>query len=110
MARNSDGDVIIFSWDFIGLCSSVDEAELRAYTVGLYISITLHKPIILESDCSFVASFLANSKLGKSILVDLKCEACALIGLLQEFKLSGVNRRANLVAHELAKFHGVYCP
>lgn len=82
MARNSDGDVIIFSWDFIGLCSSVDEAELRAYTVGLYISITLHKPIILETDYSFVASFLLNDKVDRSNLVDLKREACALIALL----------------------------
>lgn len=36
VARNSSGDVVISSWDFIGLCSDEKEAELRACLAGLY--------------------------------------------------------------------------
>ena len=55
VARNYDGEVIISSWDYIEVCNSVDEAKLRATLAGLYIGITLHNPIILET-VFFVAS------------------------------------------------------
>ena len=56
VARSCMGDIIVSSWDFIGLCSGVDEAELRACLAGLYIGISLNMPIIFETDCAFVAS------------------------------------------------------
>lgn len=70
VARYRTGEVIISSWDFIGSCTSVDEAELRACLTDLYIGITLRKSIILESDCSFVVFYLANEILDRSALVN----------------------------------------
>ena len=55
--------------------NSVEEAELRAAISGLYIGITIHKPIILETDCSFVASVFGKECFDRSGLVDLKKEA-----------------------------------
>ena len=52
----------------------------------------------------FVASFLANESCDRSSLIDLKKEALSIIRLLGNFKLSKINRRANSVAHEIAKF------
>ena len=84
--------------------NSADEAELRATLAGLYIGITLHKAIILETDCSFVASSLGNDLLDRSSLVDLKIEALSLSKLMINCKISKINRRANRVAHEIVKF------
>lgn len=58
IARNHTSQVIISSWDFIGLCSCVDEAEFRMCLAGLYVGISLSKLIILESDCSLWFSIL----------------------------------------------------
>ena len=80
VARSCTGDIIVSSWDFIGLCSSVDEAELRACLAGLYIGISLNMPIILEADCAFVASLLANESWDRSSLIDLKKEDLASSG------------------------------
>ena len=60
VARDFAGKVLISSWDYIGRCSSVEEAELRACIVGLYIGMTLYSPIILETDCAFVAAIFPN--------------------------------------------------
>uniref|UniRef100_A0A453Q8I1 RNase H type-1 domain-containing protein n=1 Tax=Aegilops tauschii subsp. strangulata TaxID=200361 RepID=A0A453Q8I1_AEGTS len=104
VARNHMGEVIISSWDYIGVCNSVVEAELRATLAGPYIGITLHKPIILEIDCSFMASFLGNDYLDRSPLVDLKMKALSISRLMTSFKIPKINRRANRVMHEIAKF------
>ena len=81
----------------------MDEAELRACLAGLYIGISLNMPIILETDCAFVASFLANESCDRSSLIDLKKKALSITRLLGNFKLSKINRRVNS-AHEIAKF------
>ena len=47
VARNSLSVVLIFLWDYIGLCTSLDEPELRVCLVGLYIAITLNNHVIL---------------------------------------------------------------
>ena len=39
-----------------------------------------------------------------SSLVDLKMEALSISRLMTSFKISKINRRANRVAHEIAKF------
>ena len=104
VARNHTGEVIISSWDYIGVCNTAEEAELRATLAGLYIGITLHKAIILETDCSFVASFLRNDLLDRSPLVDLKIEALSLAKMMIHCKISKINRTANRVAHEIAKY------
>ena len=86
------------------MCNSTDEAELRATLTGMYIGITLHKSIILETDCSFVASFLGNDLLDRSPLVDLKIEVLSISKMMNNCKISKINRRANKVVHEIAKF------
>lgn len=91
VARNSAGDVLISSWDYLGLCIDVDEVELRACLAGLYIGVTLH--------CSFVVFFLAHDNLDRSFLVDLKKKALAITKILPNFRLVNMNRRANVVAH-----------
>ena len=85
------------------MCTSVDEAELRACLTGLYIGITLHKPVILETDYAFVVSLLAHDELDRSSLVDLKKEAIAITKLLPNFKLVKINRQTNEVAHQIMK-------
>ena len=99
VARNHTEGGTISSWDYIGVCNSVEEAELKAYS-----GITLHKPIILETNCSFVASFLGNDFLDRSPLVDLKMEALSISKMMINCKISKINRRANRVAHEIVKF------
>ena len=51
-----------------------------------------------------MASFLGNGYLDRSSLVDLKMEALSISRLMTSFKISKINRRANRVAHEIAKF------
>ena len=82
----------------------MDEAELRACRAGLYIGITLHKPIILETDCSIVASFLSNQTIDRSLLVDIKKEAIGVSKFIENLKIVKIDRQANKVAHEIAKF------
>ena len=63
-----------------------------------------YQAIILETDCVFVRSFLANENLDRSLLVDLKKEALSILTMLKNFKIAKINRQANKVAHEIAKF------
>ena len=104
VVRNHSGEVLISSWDYIGSCLFAEEAELRAAILGLYIGITLHKPIILETDCSFVTLVFANDNLDRSNLVDLKKEALSVSKMMSTLKITKINRKANMVAHEIAKF------
>ena len=104
VVRNHRGQVILSSWDYIGTCYSVEEAELRASLSGLYIGMTLDMPVILETDCSFVASVFGKEYVDRSSLVDLKKEAVDVSKLLVNLQISKINRKANMVAHEIAKF------
>lgn len=104
VVRNHHGQVILSSWDYIGTCYSVEEAELRASLSGLYIGMTLDMPVILETDCSFVASVFGKEYVDRSSLVDLKKEAVDVSKLLVNLQISKINRKANMVAHEIAKF------
>ena len=102
VARNHLGEVLVSSWDFIRMCSGAEEAELRACLVGLDIGISLHKPIILETDCSFAASFLAKETVDRSPYVDLKMEAVS--AFIVDLKIVKIDRQANKAVHEIAKF------
>ncbi|XBH84849.1 hypothetical protein VPH35_072919 [Triticum aestivum] len=104
VVRNDLGEVLDSSWDFIRSCTCVDEAKLRAALAGLYIGITLHKPFILETDYAFVVSCLARDSIDMSSLADLKMEALSVSKLIKDFKITKIDRRANRVAHEIAKF------
>ncbi|XBH54147.1 hypothetical protein VPH35_076510 [Triticum aestivum] len=104
VARNNLGELLASSWDFIRFYTSVDEAELRATLVGLYIGITFHKPIILKTDCAFVASFLVKDSIDRSPLGDLKKEASSVSRLIKDLKIAKIDRLANRMAHEIAKF------
>lgn len=61
----------VSSWDIIELCINIVELELRAGFFDFYIGITLHKPIILETNCVLVAFFLANENFDKSLLISM---------------------------------------
>ena len=63
----------------------MEEAELRACIGGLYIGITLHSPIILETDSAFVAAIFANEFDDISDLHDLKKEAWSISKLTDSF-------------------------
>ena len=83
----------------------MNEAELRAYLAGLYIGTTLHQSIILEVDCAFIHSLLANEKLDRPPLADLmKKEALSISRVIQKNNISKINRIANGMAREIAKF------
>ena len=82
----------------------MNKTELRACLAGLYIGITLPQPIILETDCAFVHSFLANEKLVRAPLADLMNEALSISRMIQNFNISKISRIANVVEHEIAKF------
>ena len=115
IARNHLGEVLISSWDFIQSRTCVDEAELRATLARLYIGITLHTSVILETDCAYVAASLEKESIDRSPLVDLKKEAMSVSKLIKDFKVAKIDRRANRAAHEIAKFcfntrsEGVLC-
>ena len=80
----------------------MEEAELRSYIVGLYIGITLHSPIILETDCAFVAAIFANEFDDGLALHDLKKEAWSISKLMDSFRVSKIRCSANEVAHLIA--------
>ena len=42
--------------------------------------------------------------MGRSPLVDFKMEALSIFRVMINFKISKINRRANKMAHEIAKF------
>ena len=86
------------------MCSGVEEAELRACLAGLYIGISLHKPITLKTDCSFAASFLAKETVDRSPCVDLKMETITASKFIVDLKIVKIDRQANKTAHEIAKF------
>ena len=52
----------------------------------------------------FCPFFLANENLDRSSLIDLKKEALSISKMLKNFKIAKINRNANKVAHEIAKF------
>ena len=56
----------------------MEEAELRACIVGLYIGISLHNPVILETDCAFVVASLASGDYDRSAMRDLKMKALSI--------------------------------
>ena len=56
----------------------MEEAELRACIAGLYIGISLHNPIILETDCTFVVASLASGDYDRSATRDLKMKALSM--------------------------------
>ena len=82
----------------------MDEAEFRAALAGLYIGITFHSPVILETDSAAVAFSLAKDSFDRSPFVDLKKEAMSVSNLIKDFKIVKIDRQANRVAHEIAKF------
>ena len=104
VARNTSGKIFMSSWDFVGQCTSINEAHVRACLAGLYSGITLHQSIILETDSTFAHSFLANEKLDRSPLVDQKRVVLSIAKMLQNLSFKKINRRDNEVAHEIAKF------
>ena len=104
VVRNAAGEVIVSSWDFIGPCQSVEEAELRACIAGPYIGIPLRNHIILETDCASAAASLANDLVDMSTLLDLKKEARSIAKLINSLQINKISRLANGVVCSIAKF------
>ena len=104
VSRDCVGKVLVSSWDYIASCKSVEEAELRASIAGLYICITLHSPIIIETGCASVAASFAEEGVDRSPLHDLKKEAWTISKLFTSLKVAKIRRSTNMVAHLLAKF------
>ena len=79
------------------------EVELRACIAGLYIGISLHNPVILETDCAFVVASLASGDYDRSAMRDLK-KVLSISKLINNLQLSKISRSANKVAHLIAKY------
>ena len=77
---------------------------MHCLSLYYYIGITLHSPIILETDRAFVAAIFANEFDDRSALHDLKKEAWSISKLMDSFRVSKIRRSANEVAHLIAKF------
>ncbi|XBI48707.1 hypothetical protein VPH35_112385 [Triticum aestivum] len=86
VVRDEEGEVIVSSWDFIGACQSVEEAELRACIAGLYIA------------------SLASGTMTGLLCRDLKMEAVSISKLINNLQWSKISRTANMVAHLIAKY------
>ena len=82
----------------------MEEAELRACIAGLYIGISLHNPVILETDCAFVVASLASGDYDRSAMRDLKMKALSISKLINNLQLSKISHSANKVAHLIAKY------
>ena len=89
---------------FTLITQSMEEAELRACIAGLYIGISLHNPVILETDCAFVVASLASGDYDRSAMRDLKMKALSISKLINNLQLSKISRSANKVAHLIAKY------
>ena len=81
----------------------MEEAELRACIAGLYIGISLHNPVILETDCAFVAASLASGDYDRSAMRDLKMKALSISKLINNLQLSKIIHSTN-VAHLITKY------
>ncbi|KAF7021711.1 hypothetical protein CFC21_034609 [Triticum aestivum] len=104
IARNHLGEVLVSSWDFIGSCTCVDEAEFRAALAGLYIGIAFQSPVILKTDSVTIAFSLAKDSFDRSPFVDLKKEAMSVSNFIKDFKIVKIDRQANRIVHEIVKF------
>ena len=82
----------------------MEEAELRACIAGLYIGISLHSPVILETICAFVVASLASGDYDRSAMRDLKMKALSISKLINNLQLSKISRSANKVAHLISKY------
>ena len=82
----------------------MEEAELRACIVGLYIGISLHNPVILETDCAFVVASLASGDYDRFAMRDLKMKVLSISKLINNLQLSKISRSANKVAHLISKY------
>ena len=82
----------------------MEEAELRACIAGLYICISLHNLVILETDCAFVVAYLASEDYDRSAMRDLKMEVLSILKLINNLQLSKNSHSANKVAHLIAKY------
>ena len=79
----------------------MEEAELRACIAGLYIGISLHNPVILETDCAFVVASLASGDYDRSAMRDLKMKALSISKLINNLQLSKISRSGNKVAQQV---------
>ena len=70
----------------------MEEAEARACIAGLYIGISLHNPVILETDCAFVVASLASGEYERSAMRDLKMKALSILKLINNLQLSKISR------------------
>jgi hypothetical protein len=73
----------------------MEEAELRACIAGLYIGISLHNPVILETDCAFVVASLASGDYDSSAMRDVKMKALSISKLINNLQLSKISRSTN---------------
>ena len=81
------------------VCTNVEEIEPRACLVGLYIAVSPHKPVILETNCLFTKIYLSNNVLYNSALVDLKREALGVPQLIPQCNMAWITRDKNKVGH-----------
>ena len=81
----------------------MEEAELRACIAGLYIGISLHNPVILETDCAFVIASLASGDYDRSAMCDLKMKALSISKLIHNLQLSNT---VNIVSSECTALCG----
>ena len=76
----------------------MEEAELRACIAGLYIGISLHNLVILETDCAFVVASIALGDYDRSAMRDLKMKALRISKLINTLQLSKIS-------HSLIRWH-----
>ena len=75
----------------------IDEAEFCVCLASLYIGISLNKPVIVESNSSFVVSYLANDILNRSPFVDIKREALSIMQIISRSSRSIASQTRRLI-------------
>ena len=102
--RNHLGAIVLSSWKKIFGAGSAEEVEAQACREGLTLAAEWTSgPIILESDCAAVVSYLVNPTSQRSASYFVIREALEVAGRVPGVEFRHTGRACNRLAHELAQ-------
>ena len=102
--RNHLGAIVLSAWKKIFGAGSAEEVEAQACREGLTLAAEWTSgPIILESDCAAIVSYLVNPTSQRSASYFVIREALEVAGRVPGVEFRHTGRACNRLAHELAQ-------
>ena len=104
IVRDHRGRVLLSAWKSIHGVATAEEVEALACREGLHlVAEWIHKPTILESDCSRVISYLSQRQKQRAPAFFTIQDALREAGKLPKVVFRHIGREQNVIAHELAQ-------